>query len=94
LPAGVIEMDSFFGSDVDISHLWGGGSPNDPKCFDLVRDAVAVFEEHRRRHSYQPLGQGLAGRYVGGALIVAQVSSEGVGAGVLHEWADARLDTQ
>ena len=87
LPPGVTEMDQFFGCDVDLSYVWGGGSPNDPAQFDKGADAIAVFDE-RRSQAYRPIGGGPIGHYVGGELQMAEVSEHGVTGFTLHDWRD------
>ena len=87
LPPGVTEMDSFFGCDVDLSYVWGGGCPNDPAQFDKAADAIAVFNE-RRSQAYRPIGGGPLAHYVGGELQVAEVSECGVTGFTLHDWRD------
>jgi hypothetical protein len=86
-PGELVEMDFMFGSDdEELAEVWGGGSPNDPACFDPEHHAVAVYDRLRAR-PYTFAGR--HGYWIGGELERVHVTRRGVFLNSLKQWDDA-----
>lgn len=87
-PPGVGEVRYFVGASdaaqLEVSKTWRGGSPNDPKYFHPVFDAVQTFEIERAK-APSPF----AASPPGGALEMATVTRKGVTGTRIYRWADS-----
>lgn len=86
-PPGIGEARYFVGASAaaqpEVSQIWRGGSPNDPKYFHPVFDAAQAFEIERAKAPSM-----FSASPPGGTLEMATVTRKGVTGTRIYRWAD------